>query len=100
MDRRNFLVGLLGVAGTATVASFVRQTEAVAGVPGNGILASLDTPAAGDIEQIVYTEGVVRHRGERRHRRRHRRRVWRRYCRREWHHGRWRRRCHRRRVWI
>ncbi|RUY36951.1 protamine-2 (modular protein), partial [Mesorhizobium sp. M7A.F.Ca.CA.002.07.1.1] len=36
MDRRSFLTAMFGVAGAAALASAVRPTDAMAGVPGAG----------------------------------------------------------------
>ena len=106
MERRQFLTGMLGIAGAATVASIFKPVEALAGMPVNrpGILDELDGPPSGSPEEEATVEQVWHrdrpHRGWGRHRRRRRRRVWRRVCRRYWRHGRWRRRCFRRRVWF
>lgn len=105
MDRRLFLAGLFGAAGAATLASVVKPVEAVAGVPGPGILDELNDPIENDLEagpesaepELVWHRGY-RHYGPRRRRGWR----WRTICRRYWHRGRWRRRCVRRRVsfWI
>ena len=105
MDRRLFLTGMLGIAGTAALTGMVRPGGALAGVPqtGGGILDALDAPPVTDYfegEETGEEAQPVRHRRRRRRRRRHRRRVWRRVCRRYWRHGRLVRRCFRRRVWI
>jgi hypothetical protein len=103
MDRRLFLTGLLGVAGTAAVASvFPRQADALPALqsgdfnPPSDVLPELDEPEteADAVVEPVYHGGY-------RHRRRRRRRVrrWRRRCRRYWHHGYWRRRCRRVPFW-
>lgn len=100
MDRRSFLTGVLGLAGTAAVVTALKPASAVAGVPNrSGILGELDVvdAAAGDEPEVE----LIDHRyGHHRRRRRRRRRVWRRVCRRYWRHGRWRRRCRRQRVWV
>jgi hypothetical protein len=111
MDRRLFLTGMLGVAGTAAVCTAIGPHQAVAGVPAarDGILDELDLPQADLVEgeDDAQVELVRDHwerrdwrRHQRRHRRRHRRRVWRRVCHRVWRHGRRVTRCHRRRVWV
>ena len=99
MDRRLFLTGLLGLAGTAAAATIVRPGSAAAGIvnPGNGILDELDASAP----DLMDADHRPRHRPPpRRPRRRRRRQVWRRVCRRVRVHGRWQRRCRRERVWI
>ena len=98
MDRRLFLTGLLGLAGTAALASTLKPGVAEAAVlnPGNGILDELDTSDA-EIMNIDHRHG---HRRRPPRRRPRRRRVWRRVCRRVRVHGRWRRVCRRERVWI
>lgn len=106
MERRLFLTGMLGVAGTAALASLAGPSKAVAGIPaGNGILDELDKPDNAVFEgsdpaetELVQDGYYDDWRWRRRHRRR--RRVWRRVCRRVWRHGRWRRRCWRERVWV
>jgi len=98
MDRRLFLTGLLGLAGTAAAATFVRPDSASAAVVnhGSGILGELDASTP-DIVDVDHRPG---HRRPGRRPRRHRRRAWRRVCRRVRVHGRWQRRCWRERVWI
>ncbi|MGE0280832.1 MAG: protamine-2 (modular protein) [Rhizobiaceae bacterium] len=110
MDRRLFLAGLFGVAGTAALATVARPVDAAAGVPGNGpgILDALDDPVVDELDvgpetaepELIWHRGYY-HEGRRRRRRR-RRHAWRTVCRRYWDRGRWRRRCYRRRVsfWI
>ena len=107
MDRRLFLTGLLGAAGTAAFAAAMpRQAEALAigpledTTPDTGVLPELQA------EEAIGPEGVdvawhhgYRHR--RRRRRRVRRRRWRRRCRRyrnRW--GHWRRSCRRYPYWF
>ena len=104
MDRRQFVAGLFGVAGAATLAGLASPVEALAGVPvgnpvaGKGILDELQDLDTGlDEGDLQIGPEPVRHR--RRHRRR-RRRTWRRVCRRVFHRGRRRRRCFRERVFI
>ena len=104
MDRRLFLTGLLGLAGTAVATTIIRPESAQAGIlnPGNGILYELDASAPDpmpDLMDVDHRPGHHRPPGHRRPRR-HRRRVWRRVCRRVRVHGRWQRRCWRERVWI
>jgi len=101
MDRRSFLTGLLGLAGTAALASVVKPESVQAGIinPGNigagsGILDELESSEP-DVMDVSHRRGHW-HRPPRRHRRR----VWRRVCRRTRIHGRWRRRCWRERIWI
>lgn len=111
MDRRSFLTGLFGLAGTAAVTSLIGPKGAEAGVvnPGNGILDELD---ASDSDMIE-----VARRRRRRSRRRHARRrpwnrrhaghddhyyarPWRRVCKVHWRRGLRRRRCWRERIWY
>ena len=104
MDRRLFLTGLLGVAGTTGIAFVLpRQAEALAAVPLGGAAPKRDTllpklpefgePSGEMDEGEELDEGV-----ELAHMGRHHR--WRRVCRRYWHNGHWHRRCHRRPFWI
>ena len=95
MDRRLLLTGLLGVAGTAGIATVLpRQAEALAAVPLGGPASKSDTLLPNLSEPLEdVDEGV-----ELAHIGRHRR--WRRVCRRYWHKGRWRRRCRREHFWI
>ncbi|MEO5323518.1 protamine-2 (modular protein) [Mesorhizobium sp. CC13] len=102
MDRRLFLMGVLGLAGAAAATSMVRPAYAMPGIPGarRGILDELEAPDAEVIDDEDWADiEPVRHRGRRRRRRR-RRRAWRRLCRRYWRYGRRVRRCYRRRVWV
>lgn len=107
MDRRLFLTGVLGLAGTAAVIRVIGPTPAEAGIPsGAGILDELDE-TAGDIVELddEATVQQVWHRDwHRPRRRRRRRRRWatRRVCRRVWRNGRRRVRCWRERVrvWV
>lgn len=106
MDRRLFLAGLLGVAGTTAITSVLpRPAHALAaapqpeGVSQPDLLPNLDVPAGvdepgGDIELAWHED-----RRHRRRRRRRRVRRWRRHCRRYWHGGRRRRRCRRVPYW-
>ncbi|MEQ1940028.1 twin-arginine translocation signal domain-containing protein [Mesorhizobium sp. CN5-321] len=108
MDRRSFLTGVLGLAGTAAVVTAVKPSAALAGMPNRpGILDDLETAdaVAGDtpeVELVDHRRHHSRHdrRHHNRHRRRRRRREWRTVCSRYWRHGRWRKRCHRERVWV
>jgi hypothetical protein len=112
MDRRIFLTGLLGFAGTAAIAGTTRPQAALAGVPNagiantaNGVLDELDEPGA-DLPDLAEPEEgsslleQINHRRGHGRRRRRRRRVWRRQCRRVWINGRRQLRCYRRRIWI
>lgn len=104
MERRNFLLGLVGLAGVATVSGMLRPQYAEAAMPrtGNGILDELEADSAAIEPEATDEDGVVEpvsHRPGHRRRRR-RRSVWRRVCRRVRHRGRWVRRCYRRRVWV
>ncbi|WP_313192415.1 hypothetical protein [Shinella zoogloeoides] len=101
MDRRSFLTGLLGLAGTAALASVIKPEGVQAAIinpgdigSGNGILDELQSSEP-DVMEVSHRRGHWP-----RHHRPHRRRVWRRVCRRARVHGRWRRRCWRERVWI
>lgn len=100
MDRRLFLTGMLGLAGTAAVITVARPGTALAGIPntGPGILDELDKPS----DDILEPDGPDTQNGiEPVHwYRRRRRRVWRRVCHRYRRRGRWHRRCYRRAVWI
>ena len=116
MDRRLFLTGVLGVAGTTAVASiFPRPAAALVPVPPedlaleSDVLPDLEDPAEQLDEDIEPASYRRRRRRRWRHRRwygRRRRRYYRRRCRRYRRYGYWRRRCRRRRrgigisVWI
>lgn len=103
MDRRLFLTGLLGVAGTAAlVTAMPRQAEALTDMEE---LRPEFVPDSELAEETLEEDGIqlARHGGpHRRHRRRYRRRRrrryrrWRRNC--YWRYG--RRICRRRAVWI
>jgi len=111
MERRLFLTGMLGVAGTAGIAAMLPR-QALAAVPmgptpqTTSVLPNLSAPTDealepdeldGQDELGELEEGVQLAN----HRRRHRRvRRWRRRCRGYWHHGFWRRRCRREPYWI
>jgi len=101
MDRRQFVAGLLGIAGAAALATALRPVEAVAGVmnpdmaSGTGVLDLLDESAEANVEQVWHHGRPHYYRD-----RRPRRWAWRRVCRRFRVDGRWRRRCVRRRVWL
>lgn len=105
MERRLFLTGLLGVAGTAGIAA-VLPRQALAAVPmgptpqSNSVLPNLNAPAEDPIEPEEpgelgeLDEGVeLAHYPGRRRRRWVRR--WRRRCRRHFHNGYWHRHCRR-----
>ena len=82
MDKRLFLTGLLGVIGTAGIATVLpRRAEALTAVPNIG-------EPLEDVDEGFELAHMGRH---------HR---WRRVCRRYWHHGHWHRRCHRQGFWI
>ncbi|WP_315920146.1 protamine-2 (modular protein) [Mesorhizobium sp. SP-1A] len=104
MDRRLFLSGMLGLAGSAALLSLAKPGQALAGVHPGGILDELDDRPLADgsdsatVEEAQYDPYYRRRRPP--PRRRRRRRVWRTVCRRYWRHGRWRRRCYRRPVWV
>lgn len=127
MERRQFLMSALGLAGAAVVVSAIRPGQAFAGVaaPGSGILDELDQaqPAVLDGDVDAQVEEVDHRRWHRRgwdrpgwdrpgwYDRPWRRRPWydgprygrgprwRRVCRRVWRRGNWRVRCWRERVW-
>jgi hypothetical protein len=105
MDRRLFLTGLLGVAGTAALATAMpRQAEALTGDP----LEELRPPRVDGMPSSEVAEAPVEegeqyawhrghpHRGQPRRRRRRRYRRWRRNC--YWRYG--RRICRRVPYWI
>jgi hypothetical protein len=111
MERRLFLTGLLGVAGTAGIAAMLPR-PAIAAVPmapapqTNSVLPDLSTPAdeAFEPEELddelgELDEGVQLAYHRRRHRRRRVRR-WRRRCRTFWRNGIRRRRCRRYPHWV
>lgn len=112
MDRRLFLTGLFGLAGTAALASVHGRAQAAVINPGSGILDELDASAPETLEvqdrrwdrhgreDWRRRHGHPRRDGWRRHHRPHRRWAWRRVCRRVRAEGRWRRRCWRERVLI
>lgn len=109
MERRLFLTGLIGVAGTAGIAA-VLPRQALAAVPmgpspqPNSVLPGLSAPAGEPLETEELDEsgeldeGVqlahMRRGGRRRMRR------WRRRCRSYWHNGFRRRRCRREPYWV
>lgn len=101
MERRTFLLSMLGLATVAAVPGLLGPQEAQAAMPrpGDGILDELDADA---VEAPEAEPELVNHRpGHRRPRRRRvRRRQWRRFCNRVRSRGRWVRRCYRRRVWV
>ena len=111
MERRLFLTGLLGVAGTAGIAAMLPR-PAMAAMPigltpqTSSVLPNLSAPTDevlepeeldGQDELGELDEGVqlANHR-----RRRRRVRRWRYRCRRRWYHGHWRRRCRREPFFI
>lgn len=114
MDRRLFVTGLFGVAGTAALAAILPLGSEAAGIagsdlaPAKSVLPNLeelkadqtegdvDADDADDEEQLAWHNGYPHGR----RRRRRRRRGWRRVCRRYRHGGLWRRRCRRRPHWI
>ena len=116
MERRLFLTGLIGVAGTAGLAA-VLPRQALAAVPmgpkpqSNSILPDLSAPAdeplapeeldelGGQDELGELDEGVQLAYHRPGHRRRRVRR-WRRRCRTYWRHGFRRRRCRREPYWV
>lgn len=127
MDRRSFLIGLLGAAGTVAIATTLpREASALAGgmpddlvprpdgLPPQADIAADDTPEGVEVAQRDW-EWRRRRRRRGRYRRRHRRyrrrryygrrrvrrRRWRRRCwswRDRW--GRWRRSCRRYPFWF
>jgi uncharacterized protein with von Willebrand factor type A (vWA) domain len=107
MERRLFLTGLVGVAGTAGMAALLPR-QATAAVPmaplpqTNSVLPDLSAPSdetlapeeldeLGELDEGVQLAHV---------RRRRRVRRWRRRCRWRWINGHWRRRCRREPHWI
>jgi hypothetical protein len=112
MDRRLFLTGLLGVAGTAAIATAMpRQAQALTGGPLEDLAPRSDAlppEVEAEVEkdegtEVAWHRGRPHYRRRRRRRRRVRRRRWRRRCR--WYRNRWGRRVRRcRRVpywfWI
>lgn len=102
MDRRLFVTGLLGVAGTAGIAT-VLPREALGAVPmgprpqPNSVLPDLSAPADGPYEPEELDElGELDEGVQLAHVRRRRRvRRWRTRCRWRRVHGHWRRRCRR-----
>jgi hypothetical protein len=104
MDRRLFLTGLLGVAGTAALATAMpRQAAALTGDPLDELMPPrLDGMPSQEVAEETVEEGEqsARHGGphRRHHRRRRRRRHrrWRRNC--YWRYG--RRVCRRVPYWI
>jgi hypothetical protein len=110
MERRLFLTGLLGVAGTAGIAAMLPR-QALATVPmapspdTNSVLPNLNAPSDEALEPEELDElgeldeGVQLANHRRRHRRRRVRR-WRRRCRYFWRNGIRRRRCRREPHWI
>ncbi len=109
MERRLFLTGLIGVAGTAGIAAMLPR-QALAAVPmgpapqANSVLPDLSAPS----DEAIEPEGLdelgdldegVQLANHRRNHRRRRVRRWRRRCRSRWHNGHWRRRCRREPYW-
>ena len=109
MERRLFLTGLLGVAGTAGIATMLPR-QALAAVPmapapqTNSVLPNLDAPYDEALEPEELDELGELDEGVQlaNHRRRRRRRVrrWRNRCRWRWINGHRRRRCRREPHWI
>lgn len=125
MDRRLFVTGLLGVAGTAGIATILPgRAQALTAVPLGGPASQSDAilPKFSEFDgpseevddgwelddgeelddgfELASYHGGGGGGGHPRRRRRRRMRRWRRICRREWYHGYWRRRCRRRPFWI
>ena len=108
MERRLFLTGLLGVAGTAGIAAMLPR-QALAAVPmgptpqTTSVHPNLSAPSDEALEPEELDELGELDEGVQlaSHRRRRRRRVrrWRNRCRSYWHHGLWRRRCRREPFW-
>jgi len=107
MDRRLFVTGLLGVAGTVGIAT-VLPREALGAVPmgpkpqPNSVLPDLSAPADGPFEPEELDEvGELDEGVQLAHVRRRRRvRRWRNRCRWRWINGRKRWRCRREPYWI
>ncbi len=114
MDRRLFVTGLLGVAGTAGIAAVLPgRAEALAAVPMGGPAPKSDTllpelpklpesqGLSGEVDDgWELDDGEEQEGGFQLAHRRVRRRRWRRRCRRWWHHGHSHRRCRRVPFWI
>jgi hypothetical protein len=110
MERRLFLTGLIGVAGTAGIAAILPH-QALAAVPmgpapqAKSVLPDLSAPADETFEPEEpdelgeLDEGVQLAYHRRGHRRRRMRR-WRRRCRTRWINGYRRRRCRREPYWV
>ena len=106
MDRRLFVTGLLGVAGTVGIAT-VLPREALGAVPmgpapqPKSVLPDLRAPADEPFEpdELGELDEGVQLANHRWNHRRRRVRRWRRRCRTYWYHGRWRRRCRRVPYW-
>ena len=116
MHRRLFVTGLLGVAGTAGIASLLPR-EALAAVPlgptpyapqPKSVLPDLSAPADEAYEPDELDElgeedepdGGVELASHRPNHRRRRVRRWRRRCRTVWHNGHRHRRCRREPYWF
>jgi hypothetical protein len=109
MERRLFLTGLLGVAGTAGIAAMLPR-QALAAVPmgptpqTNSVLPNLSAPSDEGLEPEELDESGELDEGvqladHRRRRRRRRIRRWRNRCRTYWNDGFRRRRCRREPYW-
>ena len=108
MERRLFLTGLLGVAGTAGIAAMLPR-QALAAVPmgptpqSTSVLPNLDAPDEAlepeDLDELGELDEGVQLATHRSGHRRRRVRRWRRRCRTYWHNGAWRRRCRREPYW-
>lgn len=103
MDRRSFVMGLLGLAGAAAVTTITRSSAALVGTPGRlGILDELEATSVVDegapgVELVASTTPFSR--PSRRRRPQHRM-EWRTVCGYQRVNGHMRRRCRRVRVWV
>jgi hypothetical protein len=103
MERRAFLTGLLGVAGTVALAGAAQalplgRTMELPGLDLDQIDSAMKggtTPDGTPVEKAQVSVQI----GPRGHRHRHRRPRWRTVCSRHRYRGRWVRRCRRVRVW-
>lgn len=109
MERRLFLTGLLGVAGTAGIAAILPR-QALAAVPmgptpqPNSVLPDLSAPSdeafePEGLDELGELDEGVQLANHRWNHRRRRVRRWRRRCHWRWINGRRRRRCRRERYW-
>ena len=110
MERRLFLTGLIGVAGTAGIAAILPR-QALAAMPmgpipqTNSVLPNLSAPRGepiepDDVDELGELDEGVQLAYHRLGHRRRRVRRWRRRCRRRWINGYWRRRCRREPYWV